>query len=164
MQDAAPHLLAAVPGWAEAWGVPGLESRLSVCFSTRMSRSLGRCQPERKLIRLASWLREAPDVLLAEVLCHEVAHVAVHELHGRGCRPHGREWKALMRTAGYQARARIPEDQLPPMWRRVASAGRKPRGSRRKRFWPFPGHPPRRETRFAIARHSWGRTRPTDAR
>ncbi len=137
MQDAPRHLLVAVPRWAEAWGVPGLESRLSVYFSTRMSRSLGRCHPERKLIRLASWLREAPDVLLAEVLCHEVAHVAVHELHGRDCRPHGIEWKTLMRTAGYQARTRIPENQLPPMGRRVANSGRKRRGSRRNRLWPF---------------------------
>jgi predicted SprT family Zn-dependent metalloprotease len=137
MQDAAPHLLAAVPKWAEAWGVPGLESRLSIRFSTRMSRSLGRCHPERKLIRLASWLREAPDALLAEVLCHEVAHVAVHELHGRDCRPHGREWKELMQVAGYPARTRIPEDQLPRIGRRVANAGRKQRGRRRKRSWLF---------------------------
>jgi hypothetical protein len=137
MQNAAPNLLAAVPEWAAAWGVPGLESRLSIGFSTRMSRSLGRCHPERKLIRLASWLREAPDLLLAEVLCHEVAHVAVHELHGRDCRPHGKEWQALMRTAGYQARTRIPEDQLPPLGRRIAKAGRNQRSSRRKRFWPF---------------------------
>jgi predicted SprT family Zn-dependent metalloprotease len=102
-----------------------------------MTRSLGRCHPERRLIRLASWLREAPDVLLAEVLCHEVAHVAVHELHGSDCRPHGSEWKALMRTAGYPARTRIPEGQLPLMGRRIANLGRKRQGSRRKRSWPF---------------------------
>lgn len=137
MRDSASHLLAAVPEWAEAWGVPGLESRLSICFSTRMSRSLGRCHPERKLIRLASWLREAPHSLLAEVLCHEVAHVAVHELHGRDCRPHGTEWKGLMRKAGYQARTRIPEEQLPPMGRRVVRAKQRRRGGRRKRSWPF---------------------------
>ena len=137
MQDAAPHLLATVPGWAEAWGVPGLESRLCVRFSTRMSRSLGRCHPERKLIRLASWLREAPYALLTEVLCHEAAHVAVYELHGRDCRPHGSEWKTLMRAAGYPARTRIPEDLLPPIGRRTARAGRVRRGSRGARPWPF---------------------------
>jgi len=137
MQEAAPHLLAAVPNWAEAWGVPGLESRLAISFSTRMSRSLGRCHPERKLIRLAGWLREAPDALLAEVLCHEVAHVAVHELHGRDCRPHGKEWKALMRSAGFQPRTRIPEDQLPAIGRLAARTGRKPRGKRRKLSWIF---------------------------
>jgi hypothetical protein len=137
MQDAAPHLLAAVPSWAEVWGVPGLEARLSIHFSTRMTRSLGRCHPERKLIRLASWLREAPAGLLAEVLCHEVAHVAVQELHGRDCRPHGREWKQLMQTAGYPGRARIPEDQLPQVGRRVANAGRRRRGRLRKRSWLF---------------------------
>jgi len=143
MQDTAPHLLAAIPSWAEAWGVPGLEARISVGFSTRMTRSLGRCQPEQKRIRLASWLREAPAELLAEVLCHEAAHVAVHELHGRGCRPHGSEWRALMRAAGYDARTRIPEDALPQLWRDECAsrplkrARRSPPRRRRARLWPF---------------------------
>jgi hypothetical protein len=146
MQDAAPDLIAAIPRWAETWGVPGLETRLEVSFSTRMSRSLGRCHPERRRIRLASWLREAPGTLLAEVLCHEAAHVAVFELHGRACRPHGGEWRALMRQAGYEARARIPEEQLPPEGRRVtdearrrraARTGRKRTSARARRLWPF---------------------------
>jgi predicted SprT family Zn-dependent metalloprotease len=108
-----------------------------------MTRSLGRCQPEQKRIRLASWLREAPGELLAEVLCHEAAHVAVHELHGRGCRPHGSEWKSLMRAAGYDARTRIPEDALPQVWRdecakRPVKRAKRRRPSRpRWPLWPF---------------------------
>jgi hypothetical protein len=146
MHDAAPDFLAVISRWTEAWGVPGLEARLELSFSTRMSRSLGRCHPERRRIRLASWLREAPGALLAEVLCHEVAHVAVFELHGPACRPHGGEWRALMRQAGYEARARIPEEQLPPVGRRVADearrrraarTGRKHAAVRARRLWPF---------------------------
>jgi len=33
-------------------------------------------------------------------------------LHGRDCRPHGPEWKALMRQAGFEPRVRIPAEQL----------------------------------------------------
>jgi SprT protein len=35
------------------------------------------------------------------VLCHELAHLAVHRLHGRSAKPHGPEWRALMQAAGY---------------------------------------------------------------
>jgi len=151
MRDAPPDatpldLSVPVAAWAQVWDLPGLESRLRVSFSTRMWRSLGRCQPERRVIRLAAWLRAAPAALLAEVLCHEVAHVAVHELHGRSCRPHGAEWKALMRAAGFQARARIPAAVLPPTGRpqaarrsrrtRVRRRMRARRGGRRRR-WPL---------------------------
>lgn len=34
---------------------------------------------------------------------HEVAHVAIHRCCGRGARPHGREWKALMGVFGVPA-------------------------------------------------------------
>ena len=41
-----------------------------------MTRSLGRCYPERRLIRLALSLNDAPRALFEEVLCHELAHLA----------------------------------------------------------------------------------------
>jgi len=104
---------APVARWAATWQRPGLERRLHISFSTRMTRSLGRCHPERGVIRLASWLRDAPASLLAEVLCHEVAHVATWELHGRACRPHGAEWRALMRAAGFEPRVRLPAELVP---------------------------------------------------
>jgi predicted SprT family Zn-dependent metalloprotease len=43
---------------------------------------------------------------LNEVLCHELAHIAVHELHGSDAAPHGEEWRALVRHAGYKPAAR----------------------------------------------------------
>ena len=109
-----------VAKWATLWKVPRLEERFELQWSRRMTRSLGRCDPERGVARLASWLLEAPAELLAEVLCHETAHAAVRELHGARCRPHGPEWKALMSEAGYEARARFPAAALPG----VAAQGR----------------------------------------
>ncbi len=61
---------------------------------------------------------EGPHDLLEEVLCHELAHVAVVQLYGARCRPHGREWRGLMSAAGHTPRARIPAaefERLVPM-------------------------------------------------
>ena len=68
--------------WAKIWRAPGLPNRVSVSFSQRMRRSLGRCAPQTGVVRLnAQVLRGKPD-LLDEVLCHELAHIANVELHG----------------------------------------------------------------------------------
>jgi ribosomal protein L37AE/L43A len=41
-----------------------------------------------------------------------VAHAMVYERHGSGVRPHGPEWRALMRAAGFEPRVRVPDDEL----------------------------------------------------
>jgi predicted SprT family Zn-dependent metalloprotease len=97
-----------VDRWASLWGVPGLGSKVTVEFSSRMTRSLGRCYPERRLIRLSESLIRAPRPVFLETLCHELAHVAVRELNGSRTRPHGPAWAALMREAGFKPRARLP--------------------------------------------------------
>lgn len=94
-----------VAEWTRLWGVPGLEERLDIRFSGRLLRSLGRCNPSRGLIRLKPRLAVGDDALLREVVCHEVAHAAVFAIHRRRVRPHGKEWGALMRAAGYRPRA-----------------------------------------------------------
>ena len=99
---------ARIAQWAVLWNVPGLESRVSVSFSPRLRRSLGRCVPVRGIVRLNPRLLRRGAELLDEVLCHELAHVAAFELHGRQARPHGREWAALMRAAGFEPRVRAP--------------------------------------------------------
>jgi predicted SprT family Zn-dependent metalloprotease len=93
--------------WGELWNTPGLESRLKISWSGRMFRSLGRCTPTKGIIRLSVHLAEADPLLLEEVICHEAAHAAVHELHRARLKPHGREWAGLMRTAGFKPRASI---------------------------------------------------------
>ncbi|MBK8232872.1 MAG: SprT-like domain-containing protein [Candidatus Eisenbacteria bacterium] len=87
------------------WGVPGLEERLDIRYSGRLTRSLGRCHPAHGLVRLKRSLADGDPALLREVVCHEVAHAAVFAIHRRRVRPHGKEWGALMRAAGYRARA-----------------------------------------------------------
>lgn len=101
-----------VDEWCRAWSVPGLAPELDIRLSSRLRVSLGRCTPQRRSIRLAEFLLEAPEPLVREVLCHETAHVAVVALHGRRVRPHGQEWRALMTQAGFAPRARLPGAEL----------------------------------------------------
>ncbi len=89
------------------WGVPGLAAGTEVEFSPRLSVSLGRTSPERRLVRLRADLERAPSPLLDEILTHEFAHVAVWARYGAGARPHGSEWRALVRAAGHEPRTRI---------------------------------------------------------
>lgn len=97
-----PSLRKLVEPWALTWGLPGLERRLRISFSPRLSRSLGRCTPRTGRIALHPALSTAPRARLAEVLCHEAAHVATYELYGEAARPHGPEWAALVTAAGFR--------------------------------------------------------------
>jgi len=97
--------------WAELWGVPGLPDSMRVEYSTRFRSSLGLCRPALGRIRLAAHLKDGDPDLLEEVLCHELAHVAVHRLHGREAKPHGPEWKRLVREAGFEPRLRIMTEE-----------------------------------------------------
>ncbi len=92
---------------ARKWRTPGVVD-VHIEFSRRMRTSLGRCYPRRKIVRLSEilLLPENED-LITEVACHEVAHVAAHELYGDGCRPHGPEWSKLVRAAGFQPRLSV---------------------------------------------------------
>jgi predicted SprT family Zn-dependent metalloprotease len=99
--------------WASAWSVLDLPSMVRVGFSKRFTRALGRCTPKTGSIRLNRKLTKANHEILREVLCHEVAHVAVWHAHGRSARPHGPEWRELMALAGYEPRVkwvRKPDD------------------------------------------------------
>ncbi len=88
------------------WSVPAIANRVEVQFSQRLRSSLGRCVPSRGIVRLNRCLLRAQPALLEEVLCHELAHIAVFERNGHACRPHGPEWAALMRAAGFEPRVR----------------------------------------------------------
>lgn len=109
-----------VAHWATLWDIPGLASQVTVEFSSRMTRSLGRCYPERLLIRLSERLTKAPRSILLETLCHELAHIAVHELNGGKTGPHGPAWADLMRAAGFEPRTRLcyPCSEAPIIRRR----------------------------------------------
>jgi len=90
------------------WELGAPPSGLRITVSTRLRVSLARCLPERPEIRLAAFLLEKPSPLLREVLCHELAHLVTHARHGNSVKPHGAEWRALMKQAGFEPRVRIP--------------------------------------------------------
>lgn len=77
------------------------------------------------MIRLAASLGGSQSWLLDEILCHEAAHAAVYEMHGADVRPHGEEWEALMRIAGFEPRMRIP----------VVVQGPSREAARRRVYW-----------------------------
>lgn len=101
-----------IRSWGGLWDCHGLEHRVTVSVSTRLRTSLGRCLPERGEVRIAEAVAEGPAPLLEEVLCHELAHVAVFERYGRAVRPHGEEWAALVRQVGFEPRTRLPVSLL----------------------------------------------------
>lgn len=92
---------ACLENWQQLWEIPELVTRLHVRFSPRLRTTWGRTQPARGVITLAKALETGPREHLEEVLCHEAAHVAAHMKHGRGARPHGPEWAALVELAGF---------------------------------------------------------------
>lgn len=80
-------------------------------FSSRMSRSLGRTYPARSRVHLSARLAEpGAEDLLAEVVCHELAHLAAYVATDHRPKPHGREWRALLTAVGHQPRLSIPVD------------------------------------------------------
>jgi 8-oxo-dGTP pyrophosphatase MutT (NUDIX family)/predicted SprT family Zn-dependent metalloprotease len=92
--------------WGRIWGVPDLADVTTVAFSTRLRRSLGRCRPASGRITLHAALKCDEEDLLAEVLCHEAAHVAAHRLSAGEARPHGVLWRQLVRAAGFEPHTR----------------------------------------------------------
>jgi predicted SprT family Zn-dependent metalloprotease len=94
--------------WLALWGVPALHDRLTIEWSPRLYRSLGRAFPGRLLVRLSRVLVTARRDLALEATCHEVAHIVVPVIYGPSCPPHGRDWAELVRDAGFRPRIRLP--------------------------------------------------------
>lgn len=64
-----------------------------------------------------------PEAFLAETVPHEVAHVVTAICHRRA-RPHGPEWRSVMRWFGIAQAARCHRFEVPA-------------GGRRQRRWPY---------------------------
>ncbi|HEU0140133.1 MAG TPA: SprT family zinc-dependent metalloprotease [Bryobacteraceae bacterium] len=91
---------------ARLWQHPSLAD-VSLVLAPRLSRSAGRCLPTRSSIELSAATLDSALAFRREVLCHEAAHAVVWARHGRKARPHGPEWQALMRQAGFEPRASL---------------------------------------------------------
>jgi predicted SprT family Zn-dependent metalloprotease len=98
--------------WCRLWGVPDLADRLQIIVSPRLRRSLASYRTRQGQIRISSSLLNLPDAVINEVLCHEAAHAAVAELQAHPVRPHGPEWRALVRAAGFEPRVRMAPDHV----------------------------------------------------
>jgi len=125
-----------IAAWGRRWRLPGLAARVAVVVSPRLRRALGRCVPAGGVVRLHPALFGPQRALLPEVLCHEVAHVAVRARHRGYRRPHGPEWAALMRAAGFSPRASLRIDLPAPRRDREvrdpsSTADARPRAGRR---------------------------------
>ena len=82
-----------------AWRVRA--AAVEVRWNPRLSTSAGRAFVQRGRIELnPNLLGEHPTEIPA-VLAHEAAHVAAFRLFGAAAEAHGRQWRALMRLAGF---------------------------------------------------------------
>jgi predicted SprT family Zn-dependent metalloprotease len=97
-----------IRSWLVLWGRPGFDEHLAIEWSSRLHRSLGRAFPELGLVKLSPVLLTARRALALEVVCHEIAHIVVPQLHRGRCLPHGDEWAQLVRVAGFPPRIRVP--------------------------------------------------------
>ena len=109
-----------VEQWARLWELPALASAVSVAFSRRLRTTLGRSTPATRRVVMNAALLDGADARLLEVLCHELAHVATYLRYGAAARPHGPEWAALVRQAGYPPATHAAVSTV----RRAASAPR----------------------------------------
>lgn len=113
----------AVQMWCSTWGVPTLSGSVSIRTNARLRSSIARLVVAERRIELGPLFFSA-FVNHREVLCHELAHFAAHVKYGRRIRPHGREWRELVRAAGFKPRVRHPAIPLP---RSAADQGWTPR-------------------------------------
>lgn len=103
LRQRARALVAEYVGRARGLGIPVPE--VEVAFDLRgmaagQAHASGGAAPRIRLNRVL--LRENGEAFLAQTVPHEVAHVAVFYLPGRRrpARPHGAEWRRLMRHFG----------------------------------------------------------------
>jgi predicted SprT family Zn-dependent metalloprotease len=91
----------------ELWGIESIEDEITIEFSSRLTRSLGRTEPTKKIVRLNPDLLASLSKHLEEVLCHEIAHIATVQKYGESPLPHGKEWQSLVRQAGFEPSTRM---------------------------------------------------------
>jgi predicted SprT family Zn-dependent metalloprotease len=100
------HSRATIARLGRLWGLSDLAATVEIRFNPRLRNSLARCRPADGRISLNTSLPGENSRRLDEVLCHELAHVAVYRLHGPDAQAHGEEWKALVRKAGFEPSVR----------------------------------------------------------
>lgn len=97
-----------------AWRMDSLIPRVRIVYNPRLSTTLGRACLENRRVELnPRLLGEHPDQLLP-TLAHELAHLVVYERYGKSARPHGTEFRRLLRALKLpdEAKHHLPVDHL----------------------------------------------------
>jgi predicted SprT family Zn-dependent metalloprotease len=87
-------------GWVRLWSVPSLLQKITLRRNPLLRTTIARWRETERCLELGPRffrLTKRRD----EILCHELAHAAALQIHGRGIAPHGPEWHALVNAAGY---------------------------------------------------------------
>lgn len=114
-RQSASRLVLQAAKWSRQWGTPSLARDIAIDFNPRLRTAVARYRREHELIELGPRFL-ALRTRKAEVLAHELAHVAVARLFGKGVRPHGDEWRALVRAVGFIPRIHLVRPkQLEPV-------------------------------------------------
>jgi SprT protein len=97
-----------------AWGLADRAAAVKAGWNPRLRTTAGRAFWHENRIELNPNLLQDHTASVAEVLAHEAAHLAAFLLYGGRIRPHGREWRKLMRQAGHRPAAchRLPLGNL----------------------------------------------------
>jgi predicted SprT family Zn-dependent metalloprotease len=103
----------------------GRVSRLEIAFNARLKSTIARWVPPGDVLEIGLAIKSLDKRTLREIIAHEAAHVVVWDLSGQAARPHGPEWAALMRMAGFEPRATLV---------RCGHRRSKPRGTRIRHF------------------------------
>jgi SprT protein len=91
---------------AIVWKHPHV-SRLGVRVNPNLRSTVARWMPSNNVLEISATAKSKSKRAFQEVICHEAAHMVVWDRAGRRTRPHGPEWAALMRAAGFEPRATL---------------------------------------------------------
>jgi len=91
---------------ADAWNHASL-SRIAVAVNPNLRSTVARWVRSSDVLEISPTVKLRGPRALREIISHEAAHVVVWARSGSAARPHGPEWAALMRSAGFQPRATL---------------------------------------------------------
>ena len=90
--------------WSRVWLLPDLPKSVSVQMNRRLRTSIARWVVSKERLELSSDFLK-PNLDHEAILCHELAHAAAIRKFGRRIRPHGPEWRSLVKSAGFEPRS-----------------------------------------------------------
>jgi predicted SprT family Zn-dependent metalloprotease len=91
---------------ATLWKHPRV-AKLRIDVNPRLTSTVARYVTGADVIELSPSAAKRGARLQREVVCHEAAHRVVWDRHASSARPHGPEWSALVRAAGFEPKATL---------------------------------------------------------